>query len=93
MSENLDEIEAVKKIFKGIPTYSAVYEAAGLLTNKTLLAHAIHLEDSELELIKKNGTAVVHCPSSNTCLRSGLCDVKRIMKSGIKIGLGTGTLF
>ncbi|XP_043279421.1 guanine deaminase isoform X2 [Venturia canescens] len=89
VSENLDEIEAVKELFPGIETYTEVYEAAGLLTNKTVLAHGVHLKDNELDIIKSKKSAVIHCPSSNTCLRSGLCDVRRLMNHGIKIGLGT----
>lgn len=89
VSENLDEIAAVKQIFKDCPSYTAVYEEAGLLTNKTVLAHGVHLTDSEIALLKKNGTAIIHCPSSNTCLRSGLCDVQKLRKKGITVGLGT----
>ncbi|XP_046481455.1 guanine deaminase [Neodiprion pinetum] len=89
ISENLDEIEAVTTAYKEYPSYAAVYDAAGLLTNKTVLAHGIHLGDSELALLKSRGSAVIHCPSSNTCLRSGLCDVQRLKDRGLKIGLGT----
>ena len=90
MSENLDEIQAVKKIFKGISTYTGVYEAADLLTSKTVLAHGVHLEDNELVTLREKETAIIHCPTSNSFLRSGLCDVRRLMDAGIKIGLGSG---
>ncbi|XP_024947674.1 guanine deaminase isoform X9 [Cephus cinctus] len=89
ISENLDEIEAVRHLFKDYSSYSAVYDEAGLLTNKTILAHGIYLTDTELDLLNKRGTSVSHCPSSNTCLRSGLCDVKKLKSHGVKVGLGT----
>lgn len=89
ISENLDEIEAVRNMFTDYPSYAAVYETAGLLTNKTVLAHAIYLTDKEIALLKQNNTAVVHCPSSNTCLKSGLCDVQKLKSEGLKVGLGT----
>lgn len=54
------------------------------------MAHGIHLKDDELDLLRKRGTSIAHCPASNTMLRSGLCDVRRLMQRGIKVGLGTG---
>lgn len=54
------------------------------------MAHGIYLTESEISLLKERGTAVIHCPSSNTCLKSGLCDVQKLKARGITIGLGTG---
>lgn len=88
LSENCDEIAAVKRIFKK-NTYTEVYEDSNLLTSKCIMAHGVHLEDAELKLLKKYGTAIAHCPTSNTNLRSGLCDVRRLWNAGIKVGLGT----
>ncbi|XP_076292507.1 guanine deaminase isoform X2 [Lasioglossum baleicum] len=89
ISENLQEIEAVKQIFPECSSYADVYDTAGLLTDKTVMAHGVYLTDNEITILKQRGTAVIHCPSSNTCLKSGLCDVQRLKKKGIKIGLGT----
>ncbi|CAL7936456.1 unnamed protein product [Xylocopa violacea] len=89
ISENLDEIKAVKQKYPKCSSYAAVYNEAGLLTNKTVLAHGIYLSDDEIKLLLEHGTAVAHCPSSNTCLKSGLCDVQRLKHKGVKIGLGT----
>lgn len=88
ISENCGEIEAVKSVFKS-DTYTAIYENTNLMTNKTIMAHGVHLEDKELEIFKKYGTSVAHCPTSNTKLRSGLCDVQRLWNAGLKVGLGT----
>ncbi|XP_055300066.1 guanine deaminase [Sitodiplosis mosellana] len=88
ISENCDEIKAVKRMFqKG--TYTEVYEDNKLLTHKCIMAHGVHLEDAELKLLKKYDTAIAHCPTSNTKLRSGFCDVRRLLNAGIKVGLGT----
>lgn len=57
---------------------------------KTIMAHGVHLKDDELELLQKRGTSIAHCPASNTMLHSGLCDVRRLLFRGIKVGLGTG---
>ncbi|XP_020283668.1 guanine deaminase [Pseudomyrmex gracilis] len=89
VSENLAEIDAVKKAFSDQFSYTAVYDSAGLLTSKTLLAHGVYLEDSELVILKERGTAIIHCPSSNIYLKSGLCDVQRLKAHNIKVGLGT----
>ncbi|XP_076641594.1 guanine deaminase isoform X2 [Halictus rubicundus] len=89
ISENLEEIEAVNQLFPQCSSYADVYDTAGLLTNKTVMAHGIYLTDNEITILKQRGTAVIHCPSSNTCLKSGLCDVQRLKEKGIKIGLGT----
>ncbi|XP_017034394.1 guanine deaminase [Drosophila kikkawai] len=87
ISENLAEIEVVKDIFK--TSYAGAYDEAGLLTNKTVMAHGVHLEDDEVELLKTRGTSVAHCPASNTMLSSGLCDVQRLINAGVTVGLGT----
>lgn len=89
ISENLSEIDAVKNVFKECNSYAEVYDKAGLLTKKTVMAHGVHLTEDEITLLKERQTAVIHCPSSNTCLKSGLCDVQQLRAEGIKIGLGT----
>lgn len=89
ISENLDEIKFTLDIFPGHKNYAKVYDTAGLLTNKCIMAHCVHLTDSEIELFAKRKTSVAHCPHSNTNLRSGLCDVKRLINGGLKVGLGT----
>ncbi|MBU1355853.1 MAG: amidohydrolase family protein [Candidatus Edwardsbacteria bacterium] len=71
LSENLFEVSAVKRAFPMIKSYAEVYDRFGLLTEKTLLAHCIHLSPAERELIRKRGCGVVHCPSSNLFLHSG----------------------
>ncbi|PNF20937.1 hypothetical protein B7P43_G10556 [Cryptotermes secundus] len=56
---------------------------------QTVLAHGIHLSDDELKVLAARGTSISHCPNSNTSLKSGLCDVRRLLDTGIKVGLGT----
>ncbi|KAJ1527088.1 hypothetical protein ONE63_008628 [Megalurothrips usitatus] len=89
ISENMGEIEAVRATYPQCANYAEVYDRAGLLTNKTILAHGVHLLEEELRLLAERGTAVAHCPASNTCLRSGLCDVRRLLEAGITVALGT----
>ncbi|XP_014474611.1 PREDICTED: guanine deaminase [Dinoponera quadriceps] len=89
VSENIAEIEAVMEAFQQQSSYAAIYDAAGLLTPKTVLAHGVYLTDTELTLLATRETAIIHCPSSNTSLRSGICDVQRLRAKNIKVGLGT----
>ncbi|XP_052871662.1 guanine deaminase-like, partial [Anopheles cruzii] len=89
VSENLGEVATVKQQFPEAPNYVGVYDATGLLTNRTVLAHGVHLEDAELLVLADRGTSIAHCPSSNTNLGSGFCDVRRLLAARIKVGLGT----
>lgn len=52
----------------------------------------MYLSDEELRVLAARGSSVSHCPNSNTSLRSGLCDVRRLLDAGIKVGLGTGMI-
>lgn len=89
ISESIAEIALVKKLFPEQASYTEVYDAHGLLTPRTVLAHAIHLTREELALIKKRGAGVSHCAVSNSYLSSGLCYVRGLLDSGVGVGLGT----
>jgi len=88
ISENLQELAAVKKLFPKASSYAEVYDRAGLLTPRTLLAHGIHLSRSERLLIQKRGCGMVHCPSSNLFLHSGRFPVEHWRNYG-KLSLGS----
>ncbi|XP_037028424.1 guanine deaminase [Bradysia coprophila] len=87
ISENVGEIEFVEQRFQ--QSYTNVYKSCGLLSSKCILAHAVHLSDDEVSVLSSCNTSIAHCPASNTNLGSGLCDVKRLINAGIKVGLGT----
>ena len=53
------------------------------------MAHCVHTEEEELELLMQRGTFICHCPQSNTNLQSGVSPVKHFLKRGAKLGLGT----
>ena len=89
ISENKDEIALVKRLFPESKSYTHVYDDAGLLTEKMILAHCVHLSAEERKLIKMRGAKVSHCPASNTALTSGAARVKQLLDEGITVGLGT----
>ncbi|MFY9313021.1 MAG: guanine deaminase [Tepidanaerobacteraceae bacterium] len=90
LSENTQEIEWVKELFPSQATYADVYYYFGLLgQTPTLMAHAIHLEERELELIENSNVWLVHCPESNINLSSGIMPVRELLDRGTKLGLGS----
>jgi 5-methylthioadenosine/S-adenosylhomocysteine deaminase len=61
----------------------------GLLGNRTVLAHAVHLTDADIALIAAAGAHVAHNPASNAKLASGLCRVRALLDAGVNVALGT----
>jgi guanine deaminase len=91
LSEQPDEIAWVKSLFPDARDYLDTYERAGLLGPRAIYGHAIHLEPREFDRLAETGAAVAHCPTSNTFIGSGLCDVAGLMARGITVGLATDT--
>lgn len=85
-SENLTEIEMVRQ---ETGMRNVEYLASlGLAAPHVALAHCVHLDESELELLARTGTHVLHCPSSNLKLGSGIAPVKEMLERGISVSLG-----
>ena len=89
LSEQTDEIEWVKSLFPEARDYLDTYEATGLLGARGLYGHAIHLEPREIDRLEEVGAAVVHCPTSNTFIGSGLFDMGLARR--LTVGLATDT--
>jgi len=89
LSENHDEIALTAELYPDARDYLDVYETHGLLGPRTLLGHAIHLKDREVEALADTGTHPVFCPTSNLFLGSGLFDEERLRAQGIKNGIAT----
>ena len=91
LSEQTDEIEWVRGLFPQARDYLDTYEAHGLLGPNALYGHAIHLEPRERDRMLEVGAAMVHCPTSNTFIGSGLMDVAGLIAEGHRLGLATDT--
>ncbi|KAK9473893.1 uncharacterized protein V1510DRAFT_412990 [Dipodascopsis tothii] len=89
VSENKDEIAFTAKLHPYADSYTGVYDACGLLHDRTILAHAVHLSDDERALVAARGAGVSHCPISNSSITSGEARVKWLLDGGVKVGLGT----
>jgi cytosine/adenosine deaminase-related metal-dependent hydrolase len=60
-----------------------------LLGPQTVLVHMVHLDNTDIATLAETGTHVVHCPSSNTKLASGICKVPQLLDAGVSVTLGT----
>ena len=89
LSEDRREIETVAGHFPEATHYLDVYDRAGGLGKKALLAHSIHLSDVEIERLVDTDSAVAHCPVSNMFISSGVMPLARYRKAGIRVGLGS----
>nr|OQO25915.1 hypothetical protein B0A51_07493 [Rachicladosporium sp. CCFEE 5018] len=89
ISENTSEIALVAELFPEADSYAHIYDTAGLLTPKTVLAHAVHLSPAERQLIKSRDAKISHCPASNTAITSGRTKVRELLDEGLTLGLGT----
>ncbi len=89
LSEQLDEIAWVRSLFPDARDYLDTYEAHGLLGPNGLYGHAIHLEPREIDRLAEVGAALVHCPTSNTFIGSGLFDMG--LADRLRVGLATDT--
>jgi putative selenium metabolism protein SsnA len=61
----------------------------GILGEKSITPHCIHINEKEMQLLKETGTNVVHNPESNMNNAVGTADILKMMEMGIKVGLGT----
>ncbi|WP_435551043.1 amidohydrolase [Natrinema sp. CGMCC1.2065] len=61
----------------------------GMLESEDFIAHGVHVDDREIELLAEAGTGVIHCPASNMKLASGMAPVQRLREAGVTVGLGT----
>ncbi|TBR22405.1 guanine deaminase [bacterium] len=89
LSENGAEVAAVRRAFPRAKSYADVYARAGLLGPRTLLAHGIWLSDAERRAVSGSGSTLVHCPTSNAFLESGVMDLPAARLAGCRLALGS----
>ena len=91
LSEQTDEVAWVRALFPEARDYLDVYERFGLLGARGLYGHAIHLTHRERDRLRETGAALIHCPTSNTFIGSGLFDLAGLTAAGQRVGLATDT--
>ena len=97
LSESKGEIDFVKFLRPDNLFYGDVYNEYDLFGKnddintdvKTVMAHCVWSTDEEVELMRKNGVYVAHCPASNMNLTSGIAPIRKYMDLGLNIGLGS----
>jgi len=91
LSEQTDEVEWVAGLFPDATDYLDTYERYDLVGPGAMFGHAIYLSDRERARLKEADAALIHCPTSNTFIGSGLFDMAGLMAAGQRIGLATDT--
>lgn len=91
LSENLGEIAWVQELCPTTRFYGEAYSQHDLFGGScpTLMAHCVYSKEEEIALMKENGVFVVHCPTSNTNISSGIAPVRMYLEENLKMGLGS----
>ncbi len=89
LAENRDEVRWVAELFPQARSYLDVYDQAGLVNERAVLAHGIWLDAQDRALLRERGAQIAFCPSSNLFLGSGLFDWPAAIAAGHKVSLAT----
>ncbi|KAJ3035943.1 hypothetical protein HDV00_003290 [Rhizophlyctis rosea] len=92
--ESEDEVAFVRDLYAGKEGWGdgadvGVLDRCGLVGEKTVLAHCTKCSEGEVEVLRERGAGVAHCPLSNFFFGDGVCGVRDLLRSGVKVGLGT----
>ena len=89
LAENRDEVDQIARQFPSSRSYLDVYDQFGLLRERSVFAHCLHLDDQDRARMASMGGAAAFCPTSNLFLGSGLFDLPAMRAAGVRCGLGT----
>ena len=87
LSETADEVATTSERFSLSPP--RLLDSLGLLGERTVLAHCIHLSDDEIQLLADRGAVAVHNPIANLKLGDGIAPVPKMIEAGVPVLLGT----
>ena len=89
-AETVDQISLVRTQFPTLERDIAIFDSVGLLRpDKTVLAHCVHLRDTEVSHLVSLRIGIAACPLSNILYSRGVVPVRRYMDMGLRVGLGT----
>lgn len=92
LSESQGEIAWVRELCPGAGSYGHAYHAFGLFGGPacpTIMAHCVYSDGEEEALLKAQNVWIAHCPASNMNLSSGIAPVRRFLRDGLWVGLGS----
>jgi len=87
LSETYEEVTEIKQKTSMRPAF--YLDKLGLLKSNLIAAHAIYLNEEEMDLLAKREVKIAHCPESNMKLGSGVAPVAQMLEKGITVGIGT----
>ena len=87
IAETYDEVKDFRNEH-GMPIIPYV-KRQNLLEAKVIAAHCVHIDEGEMRSMQRSNASVIHNPSSNMKLASGVAKVKRMLELGMKVGIGT----
>jgi guanine deaminase len=89
LAETVEEIAWVSQLFPAARSYYEVYESAGLVRERSIFAHCIHLDPADRLAMAGHGASAAFCPSSNLYLGSGLFDIAASDAAGLRFAMGS----
>ncbi len=89
LAENKAEVEEIARQFPGSRSYLDVYDQFGLLRERSVFAHCLHMDDEDRSCMAAKGGAAAFCPTSNLFLGSGLFNLRAMRAANVRVGLGT----
>lgn len=89
LAESKAEIARIAELYPPAKDYTDVYDRFGLLGPRSLFAHGIHLSERECARLSQSGSTIVHCPTSNTFLGSGLMAMAHLAEFHVALGIAT----
>jgi guanine deaminase len=89
LSENLAEVDWLKSVHPDARDYLDTYQQYGLVTDRSIFAHCIHLSEDEVTRLADEGGRVAFCPTSNLFLGSGLMPIEQLRSAGIPVTIAT----
>ena len=89
LAENMEEVAAIALQFPQNRSYLDVYDGVGLLREKSVFAHCLHMDHEDRRRMASKGGAAAFCPTSNLFLGSGLFDLPAMRAAGVSSGLGS----
>jgi guanine deaminase len=91
LSESIGEVARIRALYPNDKDYTDVYDRFGLLSDRSLFAHGVHLSERECRRLSETGSIVAHCPTSNMFLGSGLMSMGHLGKPERPVRLALGT--
>jgi len=89
LSENKAEIAFVKELFPERSSYLDVYDHYGLLGDRSVFAHGVHLDEVDYKRLSETGSSISFCPTSNLFLGSGLFDLQASKDFNVQVSVAT----